>query len=101
LKITNQTIYGSPESIALWVFLEESLILGLANPTPESPVLKWLVNDINLEHSLTDPAKAKSQIISGDALSFLMQQVRTVPAFRMVEQKGQYYYVLVCPNFPQ
>jgi hypothetical protein len=46
----------APESVSLWVFLEESIDLGLANPTPEPPVLNWSVNEINLDDLLTDLA---------------------------------------------
>ncbi|MFO7599906.1 MAG: hypothetical protein R6X27_08875, partial [Candidatus Desulfacyla sp.] len=35
----------APESVSLWVFPEESIDLGLANPTPEPPVLKWSVEE--------------------------------------------------------
>jgi hypothetical protein len=66
--------------------MEQNFTLGLANPTPEPPVLKWSVDDINLDDLLTDPATSKPQIMSGHALSFLMQQLKHVPAVRRVEQ---------------
>jgi hypothetical protein len=89
-----------PESINLWVFLEQSFSLGLANPTPEPPVLKWSVDEINLENLLTDLATSKPQVISADLLSFLMEQFKHVPALRWVEQNEQNYLVILCPNFP-
>lgn len=94
----NLQLYA-PESIKVWSFLEQNFTLGLANPSPEPPLLKWSIEDINLENLLTDPATSKPKIMSGDALSFLMQQLKHVPAVRRVEQKGQTYYVLVCPIF--
>lgn len=89
-----------PESINLWVHLEQNFSLGLANPTPEPPVLKWPVDEINLENLLTDLATSKPQVISGELLSFLMEQLKHVPALRWVEQNGEKYLVIVCPKFP-
>lgn len=94
----NLQLYA-PESISLWVFLEESIRLGLANPTPEPPFLNWLVDDISLDNLLTDPATSKPRVISGAPLSFLMGQLKHVPALRWVEQNGQKYLVVLCPNF--
>ena len=98
-KPRNLQLYA-PESITLWVFMERDFTLGLANPSPEPPVLKWSVDDINLGNLLTDPATSKPQIVAENALAFLMQQLKHVPAVRRVEQNGQNYLVLVCPNFP-
>jgi len=89
-----------PESINLWVYLEQNFSLGNANPTPEPPVLKWPVDEINLENLLTDPATSEPPVISGDFLSFLMEQLKYVPALRWVEQNGEKYLVIVCPKFP-
>jgi len=89
----------APESVSLWVFLEESISLGLANPTPEPPVLKWSLDEINLNDLLTDPATSKPEVISGETLSFVMGQVIHIPVVRRVEQNNQNYLVVVCPNF--
>lgn len=89
----------APESVSLWVFLEESIDLGLANPTPEPPVLKWSVEEINLNDLLTDLATSDPKAISGETLSFVMRQVKHIPVVRRVEQNGQNYLVVVCPNF--
>lgn len=89
----------APESVSLWVFLEESIDLGLGNPTPEPPVLNWAVDEINLNHLLTDLATSKPKVISGETLSFLMRQVKHIPVVRRVQQNRQNYLVVVCPNF--
>jgi hypothetical protein len=92
----------APESVDIWVFLEESIDLGLANPTSEPPVLKWAVDEINLNDLLTDLATSKPskpKIISGETLSFVMRQVKHIPVVRRVEQDRQNYLVVVCPNF--
>ena len=89
----------APASVSLWVFMEDSIDLGTANPTPEPPVLKWSVDDINLEHLLTDLATSKPQVISGDSLTFLIQQLKHTPVVRQVEQNGRNYLIVVCPNF--
>ena len=88
----------SPENVSLWVFLEENINLGLANPTPEPPVMNWSVDKINLNDLLTDPATSKPKVISGETLSFVIGQVKHIPVVRGVEQNGQNYLVVVCPN---
>jgi hypothetical protein len=88
-----------PESVRLWAFPEGSIDLGLANPTPEPPVLNWPVGEINLNDLLTDLATSKPAVISGETLSFLMRQVKHLPVVRRVEQNRQNYLVIVCPNF--
>ena len=89
----------APESVRLWAFLEGSIDLGLANPTPEPLVLNWPVDEINLNDLLTDPAISEPAVISGETLSFLMRQVKHLPVVRRVEQNRQNYLVVVCPNF--
>ena len=89
----------APESVGIWVFLEESIDLGLGNPTPEPPVLKWVVDEINLNDFLTDLSTSKPKIIAGETLSFVMRQVKHIPVVRQVEQNRQNYLVIVCPNF--
>jgi hypothetical protein len=89
----------TPAGIKLWVFLEQDFGLGLANPTPEPPGLKWSIENINLENLLTRPATSDPKIVSGEALSFVMQQLIHVPAVRKVEQNRHTYLVLACPNF--
>jgi hypothetical protein len=94
----------APESVDIWVFLEESIDLGLGNPTPEPPVLNWSADEINLNDLLTDLtasnlAAFKPKIISGEILSFVMRQVKHIPVVRRVQQNRQNYLVVVCPNF--
>lgn len=89
----------APDSAGIWVFLEENIRLGLANPTPEPPVLEWTVDEINLNHLLTDLATSRPKVISGETLSFVMRQVKHIPVVRRVEQNRQNYLVIVCPNF--
>lgn len=90
----------APESITLWVYRDEDIVLGTANPTPEPPVLKWSVEQIDLNHLLIDPVTSKPQVITGDSSSFLIGQLKHVPAVRRVEQNGQIYLIALCPNFP-
>jgi hypothetical protein len=89
----------APESIGIWVFQEESIRLGLANPTPEPPVLKWAVDEIKLDDLLSDLSASKPEVVSGETSSFVMRQVKHIPVVRRVEQNGQNYLVMVCPNF--
>ena len=88
-----------PERVSLWEFREENISLGLANPTPEPPVLNWSADEINLNDLLTDRATSKPKVISGETLSFVMRQVKHIPVVRRVEQNRQKYLVMVCPNF--
>lgn len=89
----------APHSMRLWVFVEENISLGLANPTPEPIVLNWSVDEINLEDLLTDPVAAEPKVISGERLSFVRQQVEHIPVLRRVAQNQQNYLIVVCPNF--
>jgi len=89
----------APESVSLWAFPEESIDLGLANPTPEPPVLQWSTDEINLNDLLTDRTISKPAVISGETLSFVMRQVKHIPVVRRVDQDGQINLVVVCPNF--
>jgi len=81
------------------VFLEESINLGLANPTPEPPVLNWSMAEIILNDLLTDLTVSKPKAISGADLFFVIRQVKHIPVVRRVEQNRQNYMVIVCPNF--
>ena len=89
----------APQSVRLWVFLEENISLGLSNPTPEPSVLKWSVDQINLNDMLTNLATSEPKVISDETLSFVMRQVKHIPVVRRVEQDRQNYLVMVCPNF--
>ena len=89
----------APESITLWVYRDEDIVLGTAYPTPEPPVLKWSVEQIDLNNLLIDPVTSKPQVITGDSSSFLIGQLKHVPAVRRVEQNGQIYLIVLCPNF--
>lgn len=90
----------APESATLWVYRDEDIVLGIANPTPEPPVLKWTVEQIDLNKLLIDLATSKPQVVAGDSLSFLIGQLEHVPVVRRVEQNGQLYLIVLCPNFP-
>ena len=87
----------APESGSLWVFLEESISLGLSNPMPEPAVLHWSVDVIDLSEMLTDLATSKPKVIVGETLTFVMQQVKHIPVVRRVEQNRQNYLIVVCP----
>jgi len=89
-----------PEGATLWVYRDEDIMLGTANPTPESPALKWTTEQIDLNNLLIDPTTSKPQVVSGDSLFFLIGQLKHVPALRKVEQNGQLYLVALCPIFP-
>jgi hypothetical protein len=86
----------SPKTISLWAFPEHNSLVESFDPTSGSLVLSWSPDAINLNSYTNSP-----QDISGDILSFLMQQIKVVPAFRRVEQNGEYYLILICPNFHQ
>lgn len=90
-----------PESITFWVFSEQESLLESFYPTPEPSVLYWSSDSIDLNDLVIDPIAYLPQDISGSTLLFLMEQFKYLPAFRRVEQNGQYYLVLACPNFPQ
>jgi len=89
----------APESIILWVYRDEDIVLGTANPTPEPPVLEWSVEQIDLNKLLVDPATSKPQVVAGDSSSFLIEQLKHVPIVRRVEQNGQIYLIVLCPIF--
>jgi len=89
-----------PESITLWVFAEQGSLLESFYPTPTPSLLNWSTDSIDLNNLVLDPITYLPQEISGNTLLFLMEQFRYLPAFRRVEQNGQYYLVLACPKFP-
>jgi len=88
-----------PESITLWVYSEQNSPIENFYPTPDPSVLNWSTDSIELGQLVVDPFTNIPQTIYGDTLSFLIQQLKFVPSFRKIEQDGQYFLVLVCPNF--
>lgn len=88
-----------PESIVLFVFPEHGTEFESFQPAAEGPVMNWSVDSIDLYNMVVDHVGQQPHYVSGYTVSFLMQQLKTVPAFRKVEQNGQSYLVLACPNF--
>lgn len=88
-----------PESIVLFVFQEHGAEFESFQPAAEGPVLNWSVDSIDLYNMVVGPLGQQPHYVSGYTVSFLMQQLKTVPTFRKVEQNGQSYLVLACPNF--
>jgi hypothetical protein len=82
-----------PNSLQVWALSIQDTSFDSYNPTPQPPILKWSFDSIQLK-ALTD----EPHTISDNTASFLIDQVQTIPAFRMVEQNGQNYLVLICPN---
>jgi len=83
-----------PESVKIWTVLTRDISLGIASPTPEAPLLNWSSDTISLE-----PLTREFHVLTGSQASFVLDQVKTIPAFHMVQQNEQDYLVLVCPNF--
>jgi hypothetical protein len=83
-----------PDSLEVWAISIQDTSFDNYSPTPQPPLLKWSSDAIQL-NTLT----GEYHPIFGNSVSFLIQQVKTIPAFRMVVQDGEYYLVLVCPNF--
>jgi hypothetical protein len=83
-----------PESVEIWAIPTQDISLGIASPTPEPSLLNWSSDTIQL-----DALTGEFHILTGDSVSFVMEQVKSIPSFRMVQQNEKEYLVLVCPNF--
>lgn len=83
-----------PESVEIWAVPTQDIMLGIADPTPEPPILNWSSDTIQL-----DALTGKFHILAGASVSFVLEQVKSIPSFRMVQQNEKEYLVLVCPNF--
>jgi hypothetical protein len=86
-----------PDKLALWVYPIEDTAVTNYNPTPTPPTLEWASESIPLDTLVFESVAEKT--ISDQYLQFFMQQVKAVPAYRMVKQNGQYYLVMACPRF--
>jgi len=87
-----------PDKLYIWVYPIQDTAFTTYDPTPTPPTLEWSYESIPLDtlvFKLNDP----SQIISDEYLQFIMQEFKTVPAYRMVKQNGQHYLIMTCPSF--
>ncbi len=89
-----------PERLYVWVYPIQDTALTGYSPTPTPPMLEWSYQSIPLDTLVFMPYDP-SKIISDKQLQFLMQEVKTVPAYRMVLQNGQHYLIMTCPVFEQ
>jgi len=87
-----------PESLYVWVYPIQNTALTNYSPTPTPPILEWTYESIPLDTLVFTP-NSTSKIISDRYLQFLMQEVKIVPAYRMVQQNGQHYLSRTCPVF--
>lgn len=83
-----------PDKASIWSILVHDTSFGDYKPTPVPPEMKWSADLIRL-----DELVGKPHFISGNAYMFLMREVKSIPALRMVEQNGQHYLVMVCSTF--
>ena len=88
----------TPDRLALWVYPIKDTAVTNYYPTPTPPTLEWASESIALDTLVFEPYGAE-KIISDKYLQFFMQEVKTVPAYRMVKQNEQYYLVMACPVF--
>lgn len=83
-----------PESVKIWAVLLQDISLGIASPTPEPPPLNWSSDNIQL-----DALRGEFHVMMGTPVSFVLEQVKSIPSFRIVQQNEKEYLVLVCPDF--
>jgi hypothetical protein len=86
-----------PDKLYIWVYPIQDKKLPIYDP-PTPPILEWSHESIPLDTLVFEPY-SPSKIISDKYLQFLMQEVKTVPAYRMVEQNGRDYLIMTCPTF--
>lgn len=87
-----------PDKLYIWAYPIQDTAFTNYDPTPTPPTLEWSYESIPLDtlvFKLNDPSK----IISDEYLQFIMQEFKTVPAYRMVKQNGQHYLIMTCPAF--
>ena len=87
-----------PDKLNIWVYPVQDATVTNYDPTPTPPLLEWSHDSLSLD-SLVFSLNSPSKSISGEYLQFFMQEVKTVPVFRMVKQNGQHYLVMACPAF--
>ena len=87
-----------PDKLYLWVYPTQDTLLTNFNPTPTPPTLEWAHESIPLDTLVFEPY-GPEKTISDKYLRFFMQEVKTVPVYRMVKQNGQHYLIMACPVF--
>lgn len=87
-----------PDKLKIWVYPVQDVTVTNYDPTPTPPLLEWSHDSLPLD-SLVFSLNSPSKSISGEYLQFFMQEVKTVPVFRMVKQNGQHYLIMACPAF--
>jgi hypothetical protein len=85
-----------PDKLYIWVYPTQDTALTNFNPTPTPPTLEWAYESIPLDTLVFEP-DGPEKTISDKYLQFLMQEVKTVPIYRMVKQNAQHYLVMACP----
>lgn len=87
-----------PDKLYIWAYPIQDTILTNYDPTPTPPTLEWSYESIPLD-ALVFRTNGHSKIISDKYLQFVMQEFKTVPAYRIVKQNGQHYLIMTCPAF--
>ena len=87
-----------PNKLYIWVYPIQDTAFTNHDPTPTPPILEWSYESIPLD-TLVFTLNSPSKIISDKYLQFLMQEVKTVPTYRVVKQNGQHYLIMTCPAF--
>jgi hypothetical protein len=90
---SNLRIY-EPERVEIWAVLTQDISLGIASPTPEPSPLHWSSDKIQL-----DALTGRFHVLTGTPMSFVLEQVKAIPSFRIVQQNEKEYLVAVCPDF--
>lgn len=83
-----------PDHLLLWVMPVDNPSFDNYQPKPYPPLLHWQADAIAL-NTFGFP----SNLISHREVKFIMQQIKAIPDYRMVEQDKQYYLVAICPDF--
>ena len=85
----------NPDSVRTYVVVIDNPSFDIYDPQPSRPLLHWSRENLQLDSLAAEFVN----ILSGDPLHFLMEQIQAIPSLRMVEQEGNYYLVAACPYF--
>jgi|WetSurMetagenome_2_1015567.scaffolds.fasta_scaffold327016_1 hypothetical protein len=84
-----------PEKINIWVQQYHGFNSDMEFGKPDSPQLSWSDEPI-----IVNKLEEHAGDLSDEELSFIMQEIEKVPANQLVEQNGQVYQVMICPELP-
>ena len=84
-----------PDSVIIWSFSTQDTVFGSNYPTPTPPMLNWSNENISLDQF----TNGVPHEVSDNTVSFLLDEIGYIPAFRIVQQGNEQYFVLVCPAF--